>query len=601
MTHEGDTWAHKLKELRAGVVEDQRKIIAGEKVFSFAGASDDELRAAMGRLRELYRRLRAVPASQPDKRAEIWRKQVAVDPSLLRVRQAFDTWCALWFWPLDRLEEAPRPISFAAPSDAAREVVRDLREKKRFFHWELEFPDVIIAAGAGFDAIVANPPWEIRKPSSKEFFSDRDPLYRSYGKQDALAWQREAFARDATFERKWLDYVGTFKDVGNFVRNAAEPFGNAEDEQGRPTVGLVPRRAEDSRKMHKRWAAERAKKTGLSDPEHAFRHQGSADLNSYKLFVEQAHALLKPGGQIGMLTPSGLYTDKGSADLRKLLLDRCSWRWLYGFENRNKVFDIDSRFKFAVTIAQKGSKTESLHAAFMRHELEDWAEAKGALAYPAERILAFSPKSLSVLEIRSERDLGGADEDLREQRTLGDEGPEGWGIRYATEFHMTNDSKIFIPREKAEEAGYRPDEYGRWIGADGDVLLPLYEGRMIGQFDFSKKGWVSGKGRTAVWRDIPWAKKVIEPQFLMQFSDYTNAQKDGDAKVVRGLKLGFMDVGSATNSRTMIAALTFDAPHGNKVPILASPSTPRNTLPRLYAAFSELTPTISRCVRDSAV
>ena len=28
-----------------------------------------------------------------------------------------------------------------------------------------------------------------------------------------------------------------------------------------------------------------------------------------------------------------------------------------------------------------------------------------------------------------------------------------------------------------------------------DTALPLYEGRMIGQFDFSEKGWVSGKGR----------------------------------------------------------------------------------------------------------
>ena len=37
-----------------------------------------------------------------------------------------------------------------------------------------------------------------------------------------------------------------------------------------------------------------------------------------------------------------------------------------------------------------------------------------------------------------------------------------------------------------------------------DTALPLYEGRMIGQFDFSQKGWVSGKGRTAVWRDIEW-------------------------------------------------------------------------------------------------
>ena len=109
----------------------------------------------------------------------------------------------------------------------------------------------------------------------------------------------------------------------------------------------------------------------VTAPPHAFRNQGSADLNSYKLFVEQAHALLKSGGQLGLLTPSGLYTDKGAADLRRMLLERCTWRWLYGFENRNRIFDIHRSFKFCVTIAQKSGKTEALQAAFMRHELED--------------------------------------------------------------------------------------------------------------------------------------------------------------------------------------------------------------------------------------
>ena len=574
VTHEGDVWHKALKEKRKQVVAEQVERLQGKASLFPAAISEDEVKAAIERVRELYRRLRKVPASQPDKRAEIWRKQVAPDPALARVREAFDTWCALWFWPLEGLVDAPTPASLLAPSEEARAIVAQVRERQRFFHWELEFPDVFTELGAGFDAVVGNPPWEIQKPSSKEFFSDRDPLYRSYGKQEALRRQRELFQADERIEREWLAHVGGFKDQGNFVRHAAEPFGDAEDDAGKPDIALVPRRAAETKQLHRKWVAERRKRTGLSDPGHPFRHQGSADLNTYKMFVEAGHALLGPGGQFGFVVPSGLYTDKGSAPLRRLLLERCNWRWLYGFENRNKVFDIDSRFKFCVVIARKNGVddggTGAIQAAFMRHALEDWAEAKGVLDYPAERVTAFSPKSLSVLEIRSERDLAVLTKIYANSVLLGDDGPDGWGIKYAREFDMTNDSKLFIARDKAESAGYRADEYGRWIGPEGEVLLPLYEGRMIGQYDFSEKGWVSGKGRSAVWREIPWEEKRVEPQYVMPLANWQAALNQGSGEKVRmtGTKLVFMAIGSATNRRSMYAALVRDVPCGNSVPVL---------------------------------
>jgi hypothetical protein len=579
VTHEGGAWANALKDKRKLVVAEQVELLTGQRNLLSAGVTDDELRAAIERARELYQRLRRVPASQPDRRAEIWRTQLAPDPTLARLREAFDTWCALWFWPLDRLDEAPTPTSLPMPSAAAKEVVVRLCEVKRFFHWELEFPDVFTALDAGFDALVGNPPWEIQKPSSMEFFSDRDPLYRSYGKQEGLTRQRELFLADATFERRWLDYLGQFKDMGNFVRHAAEPFGDAEDESGKPAVALIARQVNETKKLHKKWATLRAKNSGLSDPEHPFRHQGSADLNSYKLFVEQAHALSKAGGIFGLITPSGLYTDHGSAELRRLILKRCKWNLLYVFQNERKFFrDVHHSQKQCVIIAERGGRTVSLPTLFRlgpseSPEAEDIPKHLSTLApldLHIEVIEQLSPKQLSILELRSPRDLNVLTKIYSNSVLLGDDGPEGWGIKYAREFDMTNYSKLFILREKAEGSGYRPDEYGRWVGSDGDMLLPLYEGRMIGQFDFSKKGWVSGKGRAAVWRDIPWENKVIEPQFLMSQSDYMAAKdRDGNAKARRGLKLGLMDVSSAINTRTAIAGLTFDCPHGNKVPVLA--------------------------------
>lgn len=97
------------------------------------------------------------------------------------------------------------PENFLVPSEETLEEVRKLAGQHRFFHWEIEFPDVFTPERKGFDAVVGNPPWEIQKPNSKEFFSNIDPLYRTYGKQAALSKQVEYFRTDASIEESWID------------------------------------------------------------------------------------------------------------------------------------------------------------------------------------------------------------------------------------------------------------------------------------------------------------------------------------------------------------------------------------------------------------
>lgn len=102
-----------------------------------------------------------------------------------------------------------------------------------------------------------------------------------------------------------------------------------------------------------------------------------------------------------------------------------------------------------------------------------------------------------------------------------------------------------------------------WIREENveDTALPLYEGRMIGQFDFSQKGWVSGKGRGAVWREIPWEDKQIEPQFLMCATDY-----ELETPSPWSPKLTHMNVGSATNMRSAIGSFIDGMPAGHSAP-----------------------------------
>ena len=60
--------------------------------------------------------------------------------------------------------------SGALPQCTADRYVRrasDIASARRFFHWELEFPEVFFDAdgtrrpGGGFDAVIGNPPWDM--------------------------------------------------------------------------------------------------------------------------------------------------------------------------------------------------------------------------------------------------------------------------------------------------------------------------------------------------------------------------------------------------------------------------------------------------------
>jgi len=245
------------------------------------------------------------------------------------------------------------------------------------------------------------------------------------------------------------------------------------------------------------------------------------DVNLYKLFVEQCVNLLRAGGQCGMVIPSGIYTDLGATGLRTLLFEQTQITGLFGFENRKAIFEgVDSRFKFIVLTLTKGSQTECFPAAFMRHEvkeLQDFPQT-GALWLKTALIRKLSPDSHSVMEFKSERDIAIA-EKMLQFPLLGEKLAGVWNLVLANEFHMTNDSHLF----KIEPARGR---------------LPLYEGKMIHQFNHR---W----GEPKYWIDEQEGRKAL----------LGKREDKGQVLDYQGYRLGFRDVASNTNERTMIATI----------------------------------------------
>ncbi len=380
------------------------------------------------------------------------------------------------------------------------------------FAWQETWPEVF--AKGGFDAILGNPPWDIRKPDSRAFFSKIAPEYSRLGKQEALALQADLFEQRPEVEQAWLEYIETYRRYSHWCRNEA------------------------------------------------YRHQGRGDANYYKLFLELGINLLRPGGQLGMIVPSGLYTDLGCAPLRRLLLDQSQWRWLFAFENRRNIFPIDSRFKFAPVIVEKGGQTQSVQTAFMRQDPGDWDQADThALSYDREQIQHFSPDSLAFLEVRDPHDLRVLTQLYANSSRFAKDGP--WSIDFRREFDLTIDSARFPPITAWEADGFVRDPLDRWTHPDGRVAVPLSEGRMIGQYDYSQKGWVEGRGRRAQWRDIPTLDKRIEPQYLIDQREMIANDVDYPRD-----KIAIMAIGSATNERSMHAASLIDSACGNSAPTL---------------------------------
>lgn len=650
-----EAWTKAIAAFAKEVKTDLIHFIDGARLFfpvdlSAVRNGHDAAEAALREIHELG-------IAQVEQRAEKY-EALRRSPEFQKLQEAFDLWCALWFWPADQLAHAPLPAQFAEGklSDQTRATARALAAQHRFFHWELEFPDVFNAGSQGFSAVLGNPPWDISKPNSKEFFSAFDPLYRSYGKQEAVGMQRGYFQCDQTIERQWLEHNARFKAMSNWVKFAGFAFGDRvrwkEDNKTRAKwqehdLSLGDRGRDNlrsSQRRHDKWKQKREETSGYSaNTEHPFRYQGSADVNLYKLFLEQAHALMRDGGRMGLIVPSGLYSDFGTGELRRLFLDKCEWEWLFGYINWKRVFQsVYYRFKFCIAIIAKSGRTSLVNTAFGRYDIADWENAPTfALSVTVQQIHLFSPASRIFLEVRQKGDLLLLDRIYSAGLRLGDQSERGWGIQYAREFDMTNDSTLFPPRPKWEEWGYRPDEYSRWIRGEwrpigelwaemnvhplpdgqkrcaqppydtlpipradipagiilsrdtthfireaaipmvtftdaagkplaieienenGDkeeieatglaVALPLYEGRMIGRMDFSEKGWVSGRGRTAKWREIPWDGKQIEPQFLM---GHCIASKGMRA----GAKLAVMNIASSTNRRTVTGAPIYGQP-----------------------------------------
>jgi hypothetical protein len=511
-----------------------------------------------------YERLHDLPISDPDEREEYYREHVEKSPTLMALKRAMDEWCAVWFWPTDEasLKHVPTPLNFHKTLEDRTAIIDSRVSDVKFFHWELEFPDVFSSQRNGFDAMVGNPPWDVIEPKSQEFFTDFDPLYRTYDKQAALRKQRALFDTVPTLTEQWDGYNARFKALGNWAREAVDPF-NLSLARGKKGTSLAAI-----------WAKHRQGRVGFADARHPFRLLGSGKLNAYKLFCEAFWNLLRPDGRLGVILPTGIYSDYGTKDLREELLLRGRLEFLYAFQNEKQVFAAAHHaVKQAAVFANKGGKTQSFRTRFRMgvgdspeaHEIPDdiLKNQDAAMVVTPDDVRASSPKTLSLVELRTQRDLDIFRKLYAHSIRIGDNAP-GWEIAYAQEFNMTSDSKYFPPLEKWESQGYKPDVFGRWIGPKGEIALPFYQGSTINQFDFFQKEYVNTQGKVRAAQPIPFDHKRFAPRYLIG-----SESLEQNPAYIHVIKIAQRSIANPMNARSLTTCVIRGLACGHSLPCIS--------------------------------
>ncbi|MFV9505150.1 MAG: hypothetical protein AB4911_11360 [Oscillochloridaceae bacterium umkhey_bin13] len=295
----------------------------------------------------------------------------------------------------------------------------------------------------GFDVVVGNPPWDKVRPKAKEFFASFD-----FTILDAPT-KRE---REETERRLKLDPI---------ISTLHTQYEAEFTEQH-----LI-----HDRLYHYQVVTVNGQKTG-GDPDLA------------KLFAERNAQMLGPTGLTGVVVPSAFHANEGATGIRRLYFEQMATRCCYSFENRNKLFEIDSRFKFAPIVAARQGPTTAFPCAFYLHD-ETWLFERNGhepLQYSLEFVRRTGGEYLSLLEPRNQTD---AEVIATAYAQKGDflfgTYVDILGFRFSRELDTTDDAWRFENISKKAYADPRdPLELAR-INQSGALVLA--EGKMFHQFN----------------------------------------------------------------------------------------------------------------------
>lgn len=365
--------------------------------------------------------------------------------------------------------------------------------------YEMMFPEVFFPNGEpfgrrGFHCVLGNPPWDAIRKNEDHFFGMYD----------------FAFLDPPTKREKTAIKNRLLRQVS--IREAYETM--VEELQQRDRIN-------DSQ-----FETHKVKVKG--------QLAGRGTYDDYMLFAEQASKVLDASGYVGYVLPSAFHANEGSTGTRQLYLQSLGLKCCYSFENRRKLFEIDSRFKFAIVIASKKYLGKEFECRFYLHD-DEWLfedrQENERLLYTSKFIQITGGDYLSLLELKSRRDYEIAEQCYLHGKSFG-EVVSDLGIKLSQEVNMTYDSERFTPIAEVLLNNEDPREPTVAKQMLDNGYLTLHEGKTFWHYD-------------DMWADRP--RYVVALNHIRDKNSWIYASQY--------YRLAFRDIASSTNERTVIFCL----------------------------------------------
>ena len=427
----------------------------------------------------------------------------------------------------------PLPTYYRQLSADFKTEVKRMAEEQRFFHWCVEFPEVF-AANKGFDVMCGNPPWDKIKVEDKKWFE-------SHNRADIVnagtaSQRKEAIealqTSDPTLYKEYAKALADAEALSRFARLAGR-----------------------------------------------FDLTATGDIDLYPMFAELCLSFSKEAW--GLVLPTGIAMNDSNKAFFSKLIDENRLISLYDFENREKLFDIDSTNHFCLlTIGKEQDTPRTIKGGFFLTRLDHLLDPRRIYTLQTSDFARLNPNTKTCPVFRTSRDAKLTAKIYRNSTILYNEttGDNPWNVKFSRMLDMSNDSYLFRTYAQLTAQGATLNG-NTFTTVDGETYVPLYEGKMIWHYNHHYGTWPT-EGERPNSINMPSEDELanpdscIMPWYWVPLAAVKErlVKYDKDGNVVWEWKhnwmLCFRDISKSTNERTIIATIVPKQGFNNKTPII---------------------------------